>query len=197
MHEDAHAAAEALAEKADQQAAAGAGWGIIGDRLGRRPADRHRAMVAISLLALGGEPAWDSRDDHEEPLETLFQRLMGIDAAASDPIANGRPWLEHPPNLRQELAERRAAGALDILGAATRIESATDAQLDHDRDLAQQMLERAIPAIQALESDYGRDVGGLASISAFAKPTKPGDFSFLTLLALDALAQPETVPPAA
>lgn len=168
-------AAEALARVVAQEAHAGRGWGLVGQRLGRSD-DRHSVATAVMLAALGGRPAWDVADTPGTPtLGDILNKATGIEQALRDGIDDGSPWLKAPPDLDEHFASVYAAGASDLLRITAPISEATDEELDHVRDFAHTLIEAVVPWVAELEQLHGVDAGGIASMREMLSAARTAD----------------------
>ena len=197
-HQDPYEAADALIEVAEREAANAGGLGLVGRRL-RNRADTRTVMHTFFLVGLGVEPEWETQDVGlpvpEPSVAELVSRGTGIERAQRDRLGTDPPWLSEAPDVQRELYEMRAAGLFDLLDLGGLIRHASDVELDDARDAARAFSRFIAPAADALEAEFGRDIGGLGSIAELANTAdEPGQPIWLVRLMLAArrLLPPET-----
>jgi hypothetical protein len=177
--------AEAIAERAEDQASDHGGWGMLGARLGPRPDDRHRVNLGLAMLSLGQDVPWDVTDEGETSLRDLFARAIGLERATTDVIGE-TPWLAQMPVVEDEIAELTGGLPLDPRDIGDAIANASDEELDQARDIAHWIIESMAPAAAAQEALLGTDVGGLGSIRELAERSSLADTTKLVLMGLAA-----------
>lgn len=177
-YEDPYDAADAPVEAAEHETASAGRIGLIGRRL-RNRADARTVMHTFFLAALGDEPEWETQDvglaEPEPSVVELVSRGTGIERAQRDPLGADPPWLSEAPDVEREFRDMRMAGVIDLLDLAGVIREASEVELDDARNAARAFSRIVAPGADALQKEFGRDVGGLGSIAELTKTAdEPG-----------------------